>query len=282
MAFEPFGYRFELRSPLPPAAACAAIRNKKKSWFDPQSGARGWIAGPVLCLWNSAFNQYGPMAIAWIDSDGMGTRIVGRAGSDLNGTVMVALLAPFLALLFALMLANGGVSPMGALVTVVVLVIVIPLTLWMNHRDRRDADPLVQFLRRALSPAKQFPARQPAPRAVPAGVPAARLLIEGEPSPEPPSAEVLCDALCGLANGGFLVLERDPQTYMQILSRPGDYVVEKREGSADRHYGAEVPKGEIGEHSRYDAAVARVAGLLTDYLEGRPPAYDLDWKQVRL
>ena len=78
MPFEPIGYRFEVRSPRPPAEVKTGIRSRKKGWFDVKSGARGWIAGPFICLWFSAFDEAGPMLLGIISRDGAGTRVRGE------------------------------------------------------------------------------------------------------------------------------------------------------------------------------------------------------------
>ena len=80
MGFQPFGYRFETFTSLPPAEAKAAIRSKKTSIVDAKNGARGWILGPIICLWFSAFDNYSPMLFGLISTNNLGTRVHGRAG----------------------------------------------------------------------------------------------------------------------------------------------------------------------------------------------------------
>jgi hypothetical protein len=99
MAFQPFGYRFDL-----------AIRAKRKGWFASKTGARGWMIGPLLCLWWDPYDKQGPMLIGWLSEDGFGTRIIGRAGSDLNGMLLFVVIYPFLAWIFFQMARNGGMT----------------------------------------------------------------------------------------------------------------------------------------------------------------------------
>lgn len=80
MDFQPFGYRFEIISHLSAANTKKAIRDKKTGLFDAKNGARGWVAGPFICLWFSAFDRYGPMLVGLISSENFGARVRGRAG----------------------------------------------------------------------------------------------------------------------------------------------------------------------------------------------------------
>jgi hypothetical protein len=98
VAFEPFGYRFEIHSPLAPAEVKTAIRSRSKDWTDPKNGARGWVVGPFVCLWLNLANPNGPMLFGRFKRAEAGTTITGRAGSDLNGLLLYALLLPLLAL----------------------------------------------------------------------------------------------------------------------------------------------------------------------------------------
>lgn len=151
MGFQPFGYRFEVSSILTPADAKAAIRSKKTSIFDAKNGARGWIAGPFICLWFSAFDRYGPMLFGLISADNFGTRVHGRAGSDLNGVAMFTLMIPLMAWLVIKMISEGQASGRQLLVIALVFLVGGPLIYWWAHKERTDAEPLVRFLRNALT-----------------------------------------------------------------------------------------------------------------------------------
>ena len=151
MPFQPLGYRFEIDSPMNPASAIAAIRRKKKGWFAISDGPRGWILGPFLCLWNSAFDRYGPMVFARITANGLGTKIVGRAGADLNGTLMFLLLTPLMGWSTFKMIEQGQGSIRAFTVIAIIFGLGLPITLWINHKDRSDADPIVRFIGRAVA-----------------------------------------------------------------------------------------------------------------------------------
>jgi len=276
MPFEPFGYRFELGSPLKPAEVRAAIRARKKGWFERRKGARGWIIGPVLCLWNSAFDRYGPMLFGWIRRDGKGTRISGRAGSDLNGILMLGLLTPVLAGALIYLISRGEASTGQILVMGGLLLVGLPLALWTNNMDRRGADPLVHFLHRTLDPTRRRAAPSPSDMQ---GTPAARLLVDGE-AREAASADALRDALSAMAMRDSVIIEFAPEIYMQAMARDDHFLVEKREGGADRHFAAKLPKGETDAPHQYDASLERLIDIMTAYLRQQPPAFDLNWTRI--
>lgn len=147
---QPLGYPFEVRSPKSVTEIKAAIRSKTQGWFDAKNGARGWIIGPLMCLWWTALNPRGPMLIARIGADGHGTLITGRAGSDLNGIAALLLVAAVLPYLTYQMIVERQATTTALIAIAILLGLGVPLTLWFAHKDRHDADPLVNFLRRTL------------------------------------------------------------------------------------------------------------------------------------
>lgn len=157
MAFQPFGFRFEINSTMPPEEAKAALRSGMKGWFEPKNAPRGWIVGPLICLWASAFNEYGPLLMGWISRDNFGTRVRGRAGSDLNGIAFAALVFPFLAYMLYRMILDGSATAGQILLIGGILLIGTPLTFWWAHKERREAEPLVSFVRRTLRQATRSP-----------------------------------------------------------------------------------------------------------------------------
>lgn len=152
MAFQPFGPRFDIHSPLPFERAKAAIHKRKKRVFDPKNGARGWIVGPFICLWWTPYNKQGPMVFGRIARDGSGTRISGRAGLDLNGAVAAALIAIAAIPITWVMVSSGQASPNGALLFASVFAALLLLGFWARSFFHREAEPLVRFLRNAVTP----------------------------------------------------------------------------------------------------------------------------------
>ncbi|HEY0112639.1 MAG TPA: hypothetical protein VGB59_05740 [Allosphingosinicella sp.] len=256
------------------ADAKAAIRRKKKSLLAGEDGPRGWIVGPVMCLWRTALSSHGPMVFAWISREGEGTRIIGRAGSDLNGIVGLLLLTPAMMLLMSLALLQGQATTGLILLYGGLLLVGFPLTLWMAHKDRREADPLVNFIRRTIQPA----ARSPSKRAAAVRPPTAKLILDGASKGYVSEAE-LHESLWSLGQGEFLILERALESYMQVLVEEDSFILEKREGSSKRHFRAELQRTELEASPLLDASTARLVTLMTDYFHGRSTANDLKWER---
>ena len=152
MAFQPFGPRFDIRSPLSPESVKTAIRKRKKRWLDRKLGARGWILGPFICLWWNPYNRQGPMVAGRIVADGSGSRISGRAGLDLNGAVAVLLVSIAMVPIMWVMVSSGQASLKGALLSAGLFAALVGLGFWARGFFHREAEPLVQFLRNTVIP----------------------------------------------------------------------------------------------------------------------------------
>lgn len=234
MAFQPFGYRFEVKAPSPQSDVKAAIRSRKKDWLDSKNGARGWIVGPFICLWFSAFDRYGPMLFGRISRDEFGTRITGRAGSDLNGLALCTVLVPVLALLLYQMVSAGDYTG-GELLIFGGLILLSPLIFWWSHKERREAEPLVRFLSDAVTiSGRTLRAKSDAVTVSKAFT----LNVSGENRAGPVTPDAIHDALLGTGAGDFVILELGPETYIQTASRNGGYVLETRKGDGLRHFHA--------------------------------------------
>lgn len=232
MPFQPFGYPFEVQSPLPPCELKAAIRARKKNWLDLKNGARGWIAGPFICLWFSAFDQHGPMLIGRISRDKFGAKISGRAGSDLNGLAMACMLMLLMAIMAYVMHASiRQIAIPGAFFLVMML-----LVLWSKHAFRREAEPLVRFLNDVACRSGRASSAKSTSAAVSKRF---RLNVSGEDHAGPTTPQVIHDALLNLGSGDFVILSTGEEAYIQTASRDGDgFILEKREGSAEQHFQA--------------------------------------------
>lgn len=279
MPFQPFGYRFELSSPSEPENVKATIRARKKSWFDTKNGARGWIVGPFMCLWFSAFDQYGPMLFAWVRGDRMGTKISGRAGSDLNGLLLLALLWPLLVFFLYEMIVSG-LRTADQLLPVGAIVLLSPLALWAAHKDRKEAEPLVRFVRDCVEPKRRA-------RRLPNGKVRANLTMTvGEQlRTGPVTPDAIHDAMLDIGAGDFLVLESDPETYIQTATADGQsFVLETRKGDSSQHFRA------VRKDRRRAAADGSNALFLFDevfdallaYASGGSMPDVFAWEQMRL
>lgn len=277
MAFQPLGYRFEITSPLSLGEAKRRIRQETTGWFDPKNGARGWVISPFLCLWLSAFNRHGPMVLGFIKHDGIKTKIVGRAGADLNGTALFLFLTPLMAWL-TFQMARYGQGSTGLYVVIGLLFGVgLPLTLWINSKDRREADTLVHFVRRQLAPTDRR-ARSSAHSSL-TQCRSVRLMVNGIDRTKV-SADELHRALSALSTGDFVVLERASDDYMQVLSKESEFILEKREVGAGHHSQAVLPKGRLGEHQKYEASLVQLTAVMTAYLNRQISSTDLNWKRI--
>jgi hypothetical protein len=90
------------------------------------------------------------------------------------------------------------------------------------------------------------------------------LAMTGIRSASEATADDVATAL-GLLRGGpddFLILERGPETYLQTLGGPEAFLLEYRDGSADRHFGCETDR-------------ARVTAAFLSYLDGTD-----DWRRA--
>lgn len=236
MPFQPFGYRFEILSPASREALKSKIRARKKGWFHPKTGARGWIVGPFICLWFSAFDRYGPMLVGTLTDDGLACRIKGRAGSDLNGVVMFVAMLPFLIWLVYMSTSEGDPAAGRLALIVAVFLLLSPLILWLAHSDRKDAEPLVRFLRDVAGErAAPLPGR-------PTQIPLSQnlvLRISGDLAPLPLTTDVIYDALLETGTDEFIVLERSAENYIQTASRAGKFTIEMRDGDYLHHYQAQ-------------------------------------------
>lgn len=235
MAFQPFGYAFEVRSHLAPPAARGAIRQHWKGWLAPIPGSRGWMVGPFICLWLFALHSQGPLLLGVISKDGGGTRISGRAGSDLNGLILTLLLTPVLLFSAVAAVLTGQASTSWGVMVAGIALLSLVGGLWFGHADRREARPLVRFLSDVL--AEPGRARR-TKRAAVALAPDLTLDVNGSRQAASLTSAIIYDAMLHLDEGGVLILERGPDIYIQAAERDGGFVLEKREGGRRAHFRA--------------------------------------------
>ena len=267
MGFQPFGYRFETFASLPPAEAKAAIRSKMTGIFDAKNGARGWIAGPFICLWFSAFDRYGPMLFGLISANNFGTRVHGRAGSDLNGVVMFTLLIPLMAWLVFKMVSEGQASGGQLLYFALVFLVGGPLIYWSAHMERKDAEPLERFLRKALTQPDARSKSTVSARKIQEGL---RLNLNGEYLEGPVTKAAIQDALMRVGNRDFMIVETAPQDYLQTACRDGGYILEVRKGGPGEHYQVVRNGGAVGGPAKANDTLTyeEVSAAMASYVVG--------------
>ena len=271
MALQPFGYHFEVHSALSPDAVKAAIRSRKKRWFDAKDGARGWIVGPFICLQSSMWRN-APILLGRISRDNLGTRISGRAGY-LGSIFGLLILTPFPVAFLYLMLATGDYS-LKSIALSAVLIAFISLVFWIDHRD---AEPLVRFLRDTVGPHKS-PRVQPVATKFSKGL---RLEISGSILDDPVTPDSVRDALFEVEGDGFVILSSGEETYIQTVGEMGGYIVEKREGSDLHHYRA-VRRGAVQADDTEIFSFEEALAVFFAYGSAAPMPPFLEWKSMRL
>lgn len=273
MAFQPFGYPVQIESRIPLVDAKSAIRRRKKGWFDPKNGARGWILGPVLCLWFSGIDSRGPMVLAILSGDGQQSRLTGRAGSDLNGTIWLTLLTILILSILLLQTDQWRQNSGSLLLLSIFLGFGVPLTLWMASKDKREAEPLVNFLRDVLTPEGKASRKARQSVAI-----AKKLVVDlnGDVLRGRVTANRLHTALLDVGSGGFLILSTAPDVYVQTAFRDGGYVIEERRGGS-LHFEAIRTDGNASDNIfTFDEVYQALLAFATD----APPPGFLRWERM--
>ena len=279
MRFHPFGDRFEVKSQYQPSEVKAVIRSRRKGWFEVKNGARGWIVGPFICLWFSSLSSKGPMLFGTIAQDTFGSRVRGRAGSDLNGVVMFTLLIPFM--VFILMMSEGSASSRQLFVFALLIFVGGPLVYWSAHKDRRQAEPLIRFLRDALTTSGATIRTKS--RAIKFSK-AFTVSVSGEDRAGAVTSDVIHDALRDVGSDCFVVLASGSETYMQTAFRDGGYILEMREGGSHRHFQG-LRKGQnksAGDDAKLIFSFEEVREAFLAYGSAAPTPPFLMWRRMNL
>lgn len=279
MAFQPFGIRFEVASRLASFEVKAAIKARLKDWFDVGQGPRGWIVGPVICLWLSAFNRHGPMLFGIMSNQDGVTRIRGRAGSDLNGMALAVLVVVAFPIV-AIALASDRRISADFLIVLGILALICGLVLWSGHAFRRDAAPLVNFLKQTLAQAPPPPCEN-LPDPDNAGPYLAMTLqVDGEKLEGCATPETIREAIEGIAaaGAGFTILDHADGSFIQTaLEYPG-FVIERGPGSGAYIAARRLPAAsEDGRESSRHFSAAEVQSAFLAFLAGSPEPKNMLW-----
>lgn len=275
MPYLPFGFPFQVATRMPPAAAKTAIRAHTIGWFDKKTGARGWIIGPVICLWLTALDPRGPMLLGWMSAHGSGGVIRGRAGSDLNGLLITTLWLLVLCLFFAPWVIRSP-STENIILAVVVLLI-FSLRFLLHHKDRGEAVPLVRFLEDVLSePGKAL--RQGWTRSFSITRPLT-LNVNGDDHKGPVTSAAIYDAMMAMGEHDFLILSSDDEIYMQAASVHGGFIIERRDGDQARHFHAHRQDEPVRKQPAvfsFEDAMAVIGAYVSD----KPTPAFIRWKRA--
>jgi hypothetical protein len=206
----------------------------------------------------------------------LGTRITGRAGSDLNGVIWFTALAAAIGLGYLI----SGESPSPSdLPWAGVLLFTVILVLALAHKDRGEADGLVRFLEDQLSPKPD----KPRPNVVPPLFRKQLVMdVNGGIFQGKVDAEAVSEALASLQSDEFLILFSSDQDFVQTL-RDGDYfIIEKRDGRADRHFsGQRKAAGETRQYAKALFTRDEVLEVLWAYGEAGAEPDFLNWGSLR-
>jgi len=212
------------------------------------------------------------MLFGLIQDDGFGTRITGRAGSDLNGLILTALALPLLVFILFEMVAADQ-SQWKNVAIICALIIFALLVFWWAHQDRRQAEPLVRFLRDALTSDDQLRHTAPASDAIYQGM---SLHIGGQARSEPTSAMAVHLALLDLSENDFVILEAAPEKYIQTMSQNGSFIIEMRRG-AGQHFQAARRGAPDTEKARFNFSFEEAREALTAFGSGADAPWAMVW-----
>jgi hypothetical protein len=185
-----------------------------------------------------------------------------------------------MALLLYQMVAAGDYTS-NQLIIIGGLILLSPLIFWWSHKDRRDAEPLVRFLRDAVTISGRTLREKSTSAVVAEGF---TLNVAGEPHKGPVTTEAIHDALLGVGPDDFVILELGPETYVQTASRDGGYIIEMREGGNEHHFQATrrgaAPAAAGVSNSTFTFEEVREA--FTAYASKAPMPHFLRWERMHL
>jgi hypothetical protein len=277
MAFQPFGYHFEVRSTKSPSDVKEVLRSRKEGWFDAQRGPRGWILGPFICLWLTASAKDGPMLIGMISRDYRETRISGRAGSNPIGAALIVLFIPIISFFLVRTGPAGGYTPQATILWLAAAVGSGLVMLWFRHKRRREAEPLVAFLCEVLE--KPGQPRRAQPVVLPVAdslLKSLSLEVSGSALDGPVSPDSIQNALRELEDGGYVILSSAEERYLQTVAEGDGYIVEKREGD-DLHHFQGIRRDDDSGTLTFEEALA----VFLAYGSGAPMPAFVEWKAIR-
>lgn len=259
----PLGQRVYIRSPLQADVARVALRNAMKKRVRDPDALVGFAIGPILYAQSGWFGSP-PAVLALLKRRNTGVEIIGNAGLNIAAVLVLGSAATIATLIGAIDLAVSGGAGLFAL-SLVALVTMYGLG-WLNHIFRKDADPLVHVLRRAVRASELERDDRNFDRTP---MPGATLIVDGEDRAVSPSQYDVREALLELSEYQFVIVAFGDEIYMQSLKEGGAYQLEERRGSSQQHYRAEP---------NVDADT--VVRVMTAYLKDRKSSHDVVWKQV--
>lgn len=212
------------------------------------------------------------MVFGRITQDGFGSRISGRAGADLNGTLLFLFMLPVMVFLLIVMHQSGQGTARAYVASTMLFGVGLPLTLWVNFRSRKEADPLVRFVRKSVGDVKKpIPNGARDKRLSSQPVSGLTMEVNGVEVGYPPSEQALFDVLVGLEQGCFVILSSGPESYMQTVLDHDRFILERREGTRRAHWRWRDPL-ELDE----------VVEAMCRYLHGPHEIDETGWQRIRM
>jgi hypothetical protein len=221
------------------------------------------------------------MLFGIISEDNLGTLVRGRAGSDLNGVAMFTILIPLMALIVIELISEGTASIRQLVIMAAVFIIGVPYLYWSAHKDKREAEPLVRFLRDTVTVAGRALRTKSAIRSISK---AFTLNLDGEDSEGPVTPDAIHDALLRVGARDVVILESGPETYMQSAGRDGGFILEMREGDNQRHFRAiRRPNAPVAVEDQNDIfTFEEVCEAFVAYATEAPMPHFLIWERLLL
>lgn len=245
--FWPFGYAFEIKTPMSPDQVKFKIREGLKPWFELRDGPRGFVLGPIIWLWLE-YTPRGPSLIALIDRESGETRVRGRAGFNIAAAFGLAGCVIGYA---ALIIFHPDYrASTRAIFGFTCFTIFSVLIIWSLHHLRNDANPLFRYLERRLGiRSTWFLADMDIDQLALEPETDASFIVNGDVLQSKPNPQLLARTLKDLQSGDFAIIEFGPDHYMQTMLLHDRFVLEKRVGGPESHYRAtrEVEIDEVFE-----------------------------------
>lgn len=252
--------------------ARAAIRAGLSKWLAEKDGPRGWVAGPFMCLWRTALLNDNTV-YALILRRGWQARIVGVTLDDIALALALLLPVGLLGWLIPWTIA-GQLFALGTVLLGILAVGAIALVIHWPRGTREDRT--IVFLRRAAGGLTMEPgSEEPLPDY--SRTPRQAKLTIGSNGPvEGPTAANIRSAFSEMDAGvaEYLILESGAEHFVQCRPEDHGYVVEWRDGGAERHFVARRPN-ELAEPLSSSDALR----LILDYLHESEWPDTVSWEK---
>ena len=141
-----------------PEQVKVTIKEALSDWFDPREFPRGWIAGPVMCLWRTAMTNDN-IVYAIILRDGWRTRIIGFTLSQFARSFFIFALLGAIVWLIA-STVQGDLFHIGTLPLAIFCGAALAVLIFWPESSQEDRT--VTFLREAVEGQTGKPRLQPA------------------------------------------------------------------------------------------------------------------------